>query len=263
MKSNEQPSLDQVIDWAKQAGRIAREGFLMDHQVAFKSPRDVVTEIDHACEKLLMDAIKIHFHDDAILTEESGAMDGKTGDCWFIDPLDGTVNYSHRLPIYSVSIAYQTNGKLTLGVVYDPSRDECFSAERGKGAWLNGEAIHVSGCNSLLKSLLVTGFPYNDPEIFAKNLILFGQLTQKSQGVRRLGSAALDVCYVACGRFDGYWEQGINAWDIAAGALIVEEAGGIVTGLDGSPGYFKPPYAIIASAPGIHHELLEILNPHL
>ena len=260
MENQNQPTLRQVINWAKQAGKIAHDGFLKEHTLGYKSPTDVVTEIDHACEKLLMSAIQTNFPSHSILTEETGQVNGDIDNCWFIDPLDGTVNYSHQMPVYSVSVAFQSGGKLRLGVVYDPERDECFSAERGKGAWLNDEQIRVTTCTDLQKSLLSTGFPYHSDEKFALNVKYFAHMTRATQGVRRLGSAALDICYVGCGRMDGYWEQEINAWDIAAGALIVEEAGGIVTGMSGEEDYFKPPYAIIATAPGIHDGLLRTFN---
>lgn len=255
-----QPSLEQVILWAKQAGKIAKDGFTHEHQIGFKTPTDVVTEVDHACEKLIMENILSCYPGHSILTEESGSIQGDSDHCWYIDPLDGTINYSHRLPIYAVSIAYAVKGVVQLGVIYDPSLDECFSAERGKGAWLNGQQIHVSKCKDLQKSLLSTGFPHGKEEEFAQNLRAFGYLTNTTQGVRRMGSAAVDICAVACGRLDAYWEQSIHAWDIAAGTLIVEEAGGTVTSLQGDRDYFKPPYAVIAAAPGIHQELFEILQ---
>ncbi|KAF0111257.1 MAG: myo-inositol-1(or 4)-monophosphatase [Chloroflexi bacterium] len=256
-----EPTLEQVITWAKQAGKIALDGFLTDHTLGFKNLTDVVTEVDHACEKLLMGVILSRFPGHSILTEETGSVKGSEDHCWYIDPLDGTINYSHRLPVYCISVAYHAHEKLLLGVVYDPARDECFSAERGKGAWLNGEPIRVSECASLQKALLSTGFPYHDAEKFEQNLRLFGHLTHTTQGVRRFGSAAIDICYVACGRIDAYWEQEINAWDIAAGVLIVEEAGGKVTDLEGKNDYFKPPFALVASAPGIQQELLETILP--
>jgi myo-inositol-1(or 4)-monophosphatase len=257
MPTTNQPTLSQVVAWAKEAGAIARNAFHTEHTLGFKSATDVVTEVDHQCEKVLMDHIRSSFHSHSILTEESGALSGRVENRWYIDPLDGTINYSHCLPTYTVSIAYEADGVIQLGVVYDPSRDECFSAGRGAGAWLNGEPMHVSDCISLQKSLLSTGFPYHNPEKFDLNLKLFGHLTRTTQGVRRLGSAALDICYVACGRMDGYWDQEINAWDIAAGVLIVEEAGGMVTGLKGEKEYFKPPYAVVACAPGIHRQMLD------
>ena len=169
MTASEQPSLEQVIQWAKAAGNIAREGFLQEHNVGYKGATDLVTEIDHACEKLILDAIRSNFPAHSILAEESGALNSGSPDCWYVDPLDGTINYAHQIPIYVISIAYQHAGKLQLGVVYDPSRDECFAAERGRGAWLNGEKLSVSGVTDLQKSLLATGFPYhNQREIRAQ-----------------------------------------------------------------------------------------------
>jgi myo-inositol-1(or 4)-monophosphatase len=257
-----EPTLNQIVTWAKAAGQIARDGFYREHTVGLKGPTDVVTEVDQACEKLLMEAILSNFQDHAIITEETGEIKGLADHCWHIDPLDGTINYSHQVPIYSISVAYQYQGKLQLGVVYDPSRDECFTAERGKGAWLNETPIRVSKCTSLQQSLLVTGLPHNEPDEakLARRMAIFGKLTNISQGVRRLGSAAIDICYVACGRLDGYWEERINSWDIAAGSLIAQEAGAVVTDLHGALDYFKPPYGLVACAPGIHVELLKILN---
>jgi len=257
-----EPTLAQVIDWAKAAGKIARDGFLKKHTIAFKGETDLVTEVDHACEILIMDGILGNFPDHAINTEETGVIKGSVEHCWHIDPLDGTINYSHQIPIYAISIAYQAFGKLQLGVVYDPSHDECFSAERGRGAWLNGQPIHVTDCREMAKSLLVTGLPHQEPDEakLMRRMATFGRLTNISQGVRRLGSAAVDICYVACGRLDGYWEEKINSWDIAAGSLICQEAGATVTTLQGDPDYFKPPYGLVASAPGIHEQMVKLLN---
>jgi myo-inositol-1(or 4)-monophosphatase len=255
-----QPTLQQVISWAKAAGEIARAGFHQPHELGFKGATDVVTEIDHACEKLILGEIRSNFPSHSILAEESGSLNSGSEHCWYVDPLDGTINYAHRIPLYAISIAYARAGKVQLGVVYDPTRDECFSAERGKGAWLNGESLQVSDCSDLHHALLATGFPYHNQEKFRNNLRIFGELTRGTQGVRRLGCAALEVCYIACGRMDGYWEQEINAWDIAAGTLIAEEAGASVTDIFGGPDYFKPPYAVLAAAPGIHAALLEALK---
>ncbi len=257
-----EPTLEQVISWAKAAGKIARDGFYRKHNIAQKSATDVVTEVDHACEKLIMDSIRENFADHAIITEETGRVAGDASRCWHIDPLDGTINYSHQVPIYAISIAYQLNGDLQLGVVYDPSRDECFTAEKGKGAWLNDAPIHVTDCREIQNSLLVTGLPHEeaDQNKLQRRMRIFGELTNISQGVRRLGSAAVDICYVACGRMDGYWEERINSWDIAAGSLICKEAGAAVTSLDGDLDYFNPPYGLVASAPGIHKELLNYIN---
>jgi myo-inositol-1(or 4)-monophosphatase len=256
------PSLDQVVAWAKAAGKIARDGFLNDHKLGYKGATDIVTEIDHQCEDLILGGIRDAFPGHAIFSEESGALAGEMENTWYVDPLDGTVNYAHRIPFYVISIAYAHKGELTLGVVYDPSRDECYSAERDKGAWLNGEPMRVSTSRDLHKSLLSTGFPYHDMSKFDENLRIFSRLTRETQGVRRMGCAALEMCYVARGLFDGYWEQEINAWDIAASSLITLEAGGVVTDLLGGADFFKPPYALVASGTGLHPLLLESIQKY-
>lgn len=257
-----EPTLQQVITWAKAAGKIARDAYLVEHTIGYKGATDLVTEVDHACEKLIMEGIQSNFPDHAIMTEETGEVQGSAEHIWHIDPLDGTVNYSHQVPIYAISIGYQYKGELQLGVVYDPSRDECFAAEKGKGAWLNDQPIKASSCAELPKSLLVAGLPHNEPdeEKLAKRMMTFGRLSILTQGVLRLGSAAIDICYVACGRIDGYWEEKINSWDIAAGSLICLEAGATVTTLKGDTDYFRPPYGLLASAPGIHSSLLEFFK---
>ena len=185
---------------------------------------------------------------------------------WYIDPLDGTVNYVHGIPIYSVSIAYAEAGELRLSVVYDPSRDECFSAASGKagelgsGAWMNGQPIHPSSTSDLDHALLVTGFPYDIRTNPDNNLDHYAHMAQHSQGVRRLGSAALDLCDVACGRFDGFWELRLKAWDVAAGALIAQQAGAVVTNLSGGPDFMTPTQSVLAANPYLHPLLLNELN---
>ena len=181
-QENNQPTLDQVIAWAKAAGKIALDGFLKDHKLGSKGSTDIVTEIDHQCEDLILGGIRNAFPGHAIFSEESGALAGETENTWYVDPLDGTVNYAHRIPLYVISIAYAHQGVLTLGVVYDPSRDECYSAERGKGAWLNGEPMRVSTSRDLHKSLLSTGFPYHDMSKFDENLRIFSRLTRGDTG---------------------------------------------------------------------------------
>lgn len=257
--SSSQPSLLQVISWAKEAGAIARNAFEKEHTIHMKGKLDLATEIDHACEKVLMDHILSEFPTHAIITEETGEVRGDPDHCWYIDPLDGTLNYNHNLPIYAVSIAYAHKGKLQLGVVYDPSRDECFSAERGKGALLNAQPIRISSTSSLQQSILTTGLPAHNEANLDRNLRLIRQLTLSTQGVRRFGSIAIALCYTACGRTDAHWDLGSTPWDLAASALIVEEAGGIITSLSGTPEYFIPPYAFIATTPGINNELRAIL----
>jgi len=254
-----QPTLSYLENLARQAGDILRAGYEKDHQVAYKGVIDLVTEVDHQSEKYLLGEVQRDFPDHHIFSEESGTIHGNDQHIWYIDPLDGTVNYAHHIPIFCVSIAYASRSDLTLGAVYDPMRDEMFLAERGKGASLNGRPIGVSSAVELQKSLLVTGFPYNawnTPEDNFANFVKFGKLTQ---GVRRLGSAALDLCYVAAGRFDGFWEMSLNPWDVAAGGLICEEAGARVTNINAGVDYISPPQSVIASTPGIHARMLEEL----
>ena len=255
-----QPTLSYLENLARQAGAILRAGYEKDHQVAYKGVIDLVTEVDHQSEKYLLGEVQKDFPDHHIFSEESGTIHGNDQHIWYIDPLDGTVNYAHHIPIFCVSIAYASRSDLTLGAVYDPMRDEMFLAERGKGASLNGRPIGVSSAAELQKSLLVTGFPYNawnTPEDNFANFVKFGKLTQ---GVRRLGSAALDLCYVAAGRFDGFWEMSLNPWDVAAGGLICEEAGARVTNINGGVDYISPPQSVIASTPGIYARMLEELD---
>jgi len=260
MTDTNQPSLDQVIEWAKHAGAIARARFSNDHDIVFKGHTDLVTEVDYQCEKYLVEAIHGAYPTHSILTEEAGAVNGIAVNRWYIDPLDGTVNYAHHIPFYVVSIAWESAGEVKLGVVYDPSHDECFAAERGRGAWLNGEPLKVSAVTDLEKSLHATAFARQDRAKFERNLGQFAHLSRFSFGVRRMGCAALELCYVSCARLDAYWEMGINVWDIAAAALIVEEAGAKVTTPEGNPDYFKPPFALLAAAPGIHNQLVELFK---
>jgi len=252
------PTLQYLENLARQAGAILRAGYQKEHWVGYKGVIDLVTEVDHQSEEFLLGEIQRDFPDHHILAEESGGSVWQ-GNQWYIDPLDGTVNYAHNIPIFSVSIAYASNADLSLAVVYDPMRDEMFSAARGKGAHLNGHLLHASTANDLQKSLLVTGFPYDiqNPEI--NNLKNFVHFARISQGVRRLGSAALDLCYVAAGRFDGFWELALQPWDVAAGGLICAEAGGRITNVFGVPDFISPPQSVLATAPGIHARMLKEL----
>jgi myo-inositol-1(or 4)-monophosphatase len=252
-----EPSLELIETWARSAGTILREGYGKQHEISRKGRIDLVTEIDHRSEAYLLAQVREKFPEHTIHSEESGLMTGQEQATWFIDPLDGTTNYAHSVPIFSVSIAFCEGGHFQLGVVYDPMRDECFTAERGKGAWLNGERIHVSETTEFTRGLLVTGFPYEVPPGKPDNLAHFAHFTRLSQGVRRLGSAALDLCYVAAGRFDGYWELTLKPWDFAAGALIVEEAGGRVSRVHGEPDLLQPPFSVLAGNPTVYGLLLE------
>lgn len=253
------PTLAYLERLARQAGQILRAGYQQEHQVDYKGVIDLVTEIDRQSEDYLLAEIRRDFPDHHILAEESGGTRGG-GQQWYIDPLDGTVNYAHNIPIFSVSIAYASNGSLSLAAVYDPMRDEMFTAERGKGAYLNRRPMQVSDAVELQKSLLVTGFPYdawNSEFDNFENFVKFGKL---SQGVRRLGSAALDLAYVAAGRFDGFWELALKPWDVAAGSLICEEAGARVTDVFGNADFISTPQSILATTPGIHARMLEELK---
>jgi len=254
-----QPNLDFLVELSKRAGEILKEGYGKSHQVEYKGPIDLVTEIDKKSEHFLVERILQTFPQHTIMAEEGGLTDGNKENLWYIDPLDGTSNYAKGLPIFCVSIAYAYRGRMKLAAVYDPMRDECFSAEKGKGAHLNGNQIHVSDVSDLITSMLVTGFPY-DMQQKENNIKYFSHFVRKAHTVRRLGSAVLDQTYVAMGRMDGYWEIGLSPWDIAAGTLIIEEAGGLVTTLNGSPDYMKPPYDILAANPKLHPILLSELK---
>lgn len=254
------PTLSKIEHLARQAGEILRDGYNKEHQVNYKGVIDLVTEVDHQSEGFLLGEVQGKYPGHHIFTEESGIIQGSDQHIWYIDPLDGTVNYAHHIPVFSVSIAYAFQGELQLGAVYDPLRDEMFSAERNNGAFLNGKLLQVSSVTELQKSLLATGFPYDawntEQDNFA-NFIHFGKLTQ---GVRRLGSAALDLCYVAAGRFDGFWELSLNPWDVAAGGLIAREAGAKVTNVKGQDDFISSPQSVVASAPGIHERILHELR---
>lgn len=255
-----QPTLSYLENLARIAGGILRDGYDQKHQVGYKGVIDLVTEVDHQSEDYLLGEVLRDFPEHHIFSEERGVINGNNEYTWYIDPLDGTVNYAHYIPIFCVSIAYASNGTMKLGAVYDPMRDEMFLAERGQGATLNGKSLGVSTTTELQKSLLVTGFPYDawntDQDNFG-NFVKFGKMTQ---GVRRLGSAALDLCYVSAGRFDGFWELALKPWDVAAGGLVCEEAGASVTNVRGEMDYISPPQSVVAATPGIHARMLNELR---
>ena len=255
-----EPTLELLESLARQAGEILRQGQLSGFEISFKGEIDLVTEVDRRSEDFLLAEIARQFPSHRVIAEESGEVQGDCECAWFIDPLDGTVNYAHSVPFFAVSIGYQKRGEMRLGVVYDPMRDECFSAERGRGAWLNGKPLHPSRQTSLIHSLLVTGFPYDIRTNPENNLDHYTRFSLSSQGVRRMGSAALDLCYVAAGRFEGFWEIQIKTYDIAAGGLIAEEAGAVVTDVHGSSQYLSEPVSILAAVSGIHAEMLGLLN---
>ena len=253
--------LDFAIQTARDAGRILAERFgRASLKVTQKGEIDLVTEADLASELLIVERIRSYYPRHAILTEEAGdgARDAAASDYkWIIDPLDGTTNYAHGYPCFCVSIGLEYKKELVLGVVYDPSRDEMFAAERGDGATLNGRAIRVSAVEDLNRALLCTGFPYDVRERndFARHFVNF---IMHAQGVRRDGAAALDMAYVACGRFEGFYEEGLQPWDVAAAIVIIEEAGGRVSRYDGTPAsIYTPP--IMASNTFVHDEMMRVL----
>ncbi|MFH0783969.1 MAG: inositol monophosphatase family protein [Pseudomonadota bacterium] len=257
-----QPILEDLHQLAEQAGEILAAGYEKEHTLAYKGEIDLVTEIDHRSEEFMVGELRRRFPGHQVLAEESGGKDGGRHQ-WYIDPLDGTVNYAHGVPFFCVSIAYAVDGRLTLAAVFDPMRRELFTAECGKGAWLNGRRLTIGRGTELSRSLLVTGFPYDIRETVQNNLEHFGRFAKISQGVRRLGSAALDLCYVAAGRFDGYWELSLKPWDLAAGALIALEAGATVTAVDGGGECMSPPYSVLAAVPEIHGKMLLTLQEGL
>jgi myo-inositol-1(or 4)-monophosphatase len=250
------PILADLERMARLAGQILSNGYEKDHQVDYKGVIDLVTEIDHQSEEFLIGEVQRLFPGHHILAEESGALDGVGAHLWMIDPLDGTVNYAHGVPVFSVSIAYAYQKQVTLAVVYDPLRNELFSAERGKGASLNGHPLKVGQTTELARSLLATGFAYDAWHIENNNFDNFVKFAKMTQGVRRLGSAALDLCYVGAGRFDGFWELALKPWDVAAGALVAQEAGAKVTRVDGHADYLSPPPSALAANPVLHEKIL-------
>ena len=249
-----------AIDTAKRAGALLHAELGKRRQIAFKgSPTNLVTEMDRRAEALIIGTIQAEFPRDAILSEERGTVGQPSNRRWIIDPLDGTTNYAHGIPIFCVSIALEVDGQTRLGVVYDPTLDECFVAGRGHGASLNGQRLSVSEAVTLNESLVATGLPYNIRETPHNNLAEFAAFSVRCQGVRRMGSAVLYLCYVAAGRLDGYWELRVGPWDAAAGVLMVEEAGGRVTNLEGGALDRERPQ-VVASNGRIHDEMLRVLK---
>ena len=220
--------LEAAMSAAREAGGVLLEGFGLQHSIRYKGEVDLVTEVDEQAERVIKEILLGAFPAYGMLAEESDGSSGEEDARWIVDPLDGTTNYTHGLPMVAVSVALERAGEVVLGVVHDPMRDETFIAERGGGASLNGERVRVSDTDEPIRALIATGFPY-DRALMPEALELFGHFAALTRGMRRLGSTALDLCYVASGRLDGYYERGIWAWDLAAGVLILEEAGGKVT----------------------------------
>lgn len=248
-----------ALDAAKRAGDLLMEGLGRTNLVEFKGEIDLVTEMDRKAEEVIVETISSAFPDHSILAEEREEVERPSTYRWIVDPLDGTTNYAHGYPVFCVSIALECNGEVLLGVVYNPVLKETFLAEKGHGATLNGIPIHVSNTERLERSLLATGFPYDIRRTEDNNLNHFCNFALRAQAIRRAGSAALDLCYVACGRFDGYWELRLKPWDVAAGSLMVREAGGRVTTFDGGP-FDIYSDNILASNGRIHEEMVRVLS---
>jgi myo-inositol-1(or 4)-monophosphatase len=227
-----------------------------------KSAIDLVTEVDLAIEVMFRELIASRFPDHAVLGEEQGgSAEVPDGPCWVFDPIDGTTNFAHGLPIFCSSLAFEIDGVAEIAAVYDPTRRELFTAERGVGAFLNGQPLRVSTAAGLIDALLVTGFPYDVHQRLEEIVGLFAAFVGRARAVRRLGSAAIDLCYVAAGRMDGFWERDLKPWDIAGGALIVSEAGGLVTRLDGAP-FHSRGGDVLAANPTLHPAMLEVVREH-
>jgi myo-inositol-1(or 4)-monophosphatase len=244
---------------AREAGAILREGYGRVQHIQFKGAVDLVTEYDHRSEALILSRLRATYPAHRLYAEESGR-DAEAGEYeWLIDPLDGTVNFAHAYPMFCASVALAVDGEVVAGAVFDPVRDELFSAERGAGAHLNGRPLKVTAADALIRSLVITGFPYDLHEKLEERLRPFNRLMGKARAVRRDGSAALDLAYVAAGRADGFWEVILKPWDMHAGNLLVEEAGGRATRLDGTPLGLGPD-GVVATNGLIHRELVEALR---
>lgn len=236
-------------------------GKLNPQKIEEKAKNSFVTDVDRRSEKMIVEMIRKHFPHHAIIAEEGSASETNSEYTWFIDPLDGTTNFIQNLPHFSVSIALQKNGKIIAGVVFNPVLNEMFSAAEGEGAYLNDQAIRVDKDANFSRAVLATGFPHRFKTYLPQYVLAFQEIMLNCSGVRRWGSAALDLAYTACGRYHCFWELGLSSWDVAAGALIVEEAGGIVTDFWGEHNYLESGY-LIAGSENIHLKLQEILSFH-
>lgn len=246
-------------DAAQKAGLMLKKNLVESMEIQFKGAVDLVTNFDTQSQKIIFNHLSSHFPDHDFIAEEDLSQKKNQEYRWIIDPLDGTTNYAHRFPIFTVSIGLEAKGEIVLGLVYDPMREEMFTALKGEGAFLNGETIKVSSVEELDKSLVATGFPYDLRVSEENNIVHFNHFLVRVQGVRRCGSAALDLCYVACGRFDGFWELKLRSWDMAAGALIVQEAGGHVSDFKNGPFHISKP-EILATNGLIHTQMVDVLQ---
>lgn len=252
--------LEVAVAAAKAAGEVLRNSFGQHQQIKYKGEVDLVTKADENAEQAIKEVLQETFPNYGMLAEEGGETEGEGDVRWIVDPLDGTTNYAHGLPLFCTSIALERSSEVVLGIVHDPMANETYIAERGRGATLNGEPIGVSNTDDPIRALLATGFPYNRDEVPVA-LDLFGQFAMCTQSLRRLGSAALDLCYVAVGRLDGYYEHGVKAWDIAAGVLILREAGGKVTNYSGDELDLEIGEMVASNGP-LHSSLINVTREY-
>lgn len=255
--------MTEIVDFAqnlaRQAGKLLVEKLTKNNQIYYKGTIDLVTEADKMSEELILAEISLRYPDHGILSEESAAKNERAAMRWIIDPLDGTTNYAHGFPFFCVSIALEEDGVVVLGVIYDPTRDDLFFACRSGGAYLNGKKLHVSSVSELSRSLLATGFPYDIRVSPDNNLNFFNAMAVRAQAIRRPGAAALDLAYLAAGRIDGFWELKLKPWDTAAGCLMVEEAGGVISDMAGGKWHLQSP-SLLASNGLIQEQMMEVFQ---
>jgi len=253
--------LNNAVEIAREAGGLLAQLFKRPHEISYKQPSDLVTDADRRSEALIIERLRSRFPKHSVVAEEGGGQETSSDYCWYVDPLDGTTNFAHGFPVFCATLGLTYRGEVVAGVAYDPTRDELFTAERGAGAYLNNQRIHVSKNANLGECLVATGFPpfAQDHEL---NIQFYHRFTRLSHGVRRAGSAALDLSYVAAGRFDGFWEMKLHPWDKAAGSLMVTEAGGRVTNLSGGP-FDLQADEIFASNSLVHDQMGSIFAEYL
>jgi len=255
-----QALLNTAVKAAHRAGDLAARQLkrLGEIQVESKGLNDFVTNVDRAAEEKIIETIREYYPDHAFLAEESG-LRGDSDHVWIIDPLDGTTNFIHGVPVFGVSIALQIKGRIQVGVVYDPNRQELFTAVRGRGAQVDGHKIRVSGRRSLEGALIGTGFPYRSPDKLQAYVGMLSDVLQQTAGIRRPGAACIDLAWLAAGRYDGFWEFGLKIWDIAAGSLLVREAGGLISELQGTTDYLESGN-VVAGSPKVHDALKKLFD---